>query len=304
MEGASLKVAYGELFGELEPRIGRPPNTDWVGLSNVHQGEQTSPGAMGLAVRFVGRGRESYLIDGRGHHVSAGQVMVAPHVNGANCEVRRVDRSGTFGICILIHCAPAELAWARAPLVFSERDSRIGALLGESSLALAAAQESKLEMARTLVFKLKAELPVLAGDILSQEAAVLSAKPSTRFEMVRRAHLARAYLDANTDRTVELAELGRAVGVSHFRLLTSFHQCFHETPAAYHRKLRMRLALEEARRRRAPIAAIVDEFGFASASSFSHAYRRAFGRPPTWAKAAGCALPTGGPRRTTPGGDF
>lgn len=285
LEGAVPEVAYGELIGELDPTIRRPPKTDWVGLSNVHQGEQTSPGATGVTIRFVARGRESYHINDRGHHLSAGQVMVAPHLNGADCEVRRVDRAGTLGICTLVHCAPAELEWVRGPLVFSGQSLRLGALLKEGALGLLAARSSKLEMARGLIANLRAELPVLARDTLSQEAAVLGSKPSTRFEMVRRAHLARAYLDANTDRVVELVELARAVGVSQFRLLTAFQHCFGETPASHHRKLRMRLALEEARRRKAPIAAVVDEFGFASASSFSHAYRRAFGRAPVWTKA-------------------
>jgi len=36
-----------------------------------------------------------------------------------------------------------------------------------------------------------------------------------------------------------------------------------------------------------PISAVVDEFGFACASSFSHAYRRAFGHAPVWSKTGG-----------------
>ena len=44
--------------------------------------------------------------------------------------------------------------------------------------------------------------------------------------------------------------------------------------------------VQEAERRDMPISAIAEEFGFAGASSFSHAYRRAFGRAPVWSKAS------------------
>jgi AraC family transcriptional regulator len=102
--------------------------------------------------------------------------------------------------------------------------------------------------------------------------------------MVRRAHLAQAYLHSVIERAVDLAEVAAAVGYSQFQLLRAFQHCFGERPASYHRKLRLNLALDEARRRRVPLGSVCDEFGFAGASSFSHAYRRAFGHAPVWSR--------------------
>jgi transcriptional regulator GlxA family with amidase domain len=156
--------------------------------------------------------------------------------------------------------------------------------MDKSAMALWTAQRSKIEVARSLIQGLRAELPEITQRVHRQAAAVDGARPATRFEMVRRATLAQAYLQATTDRSVDLAEVAAAVGVSQFRLLVAFRQCFGETPASYHRKLRLRLVVEEARRRGMPISAVADQFGFAGASNFSHAYRRAFGQAPVWSK--------------------
>jgi AraC family transcriptional regulator len=137
-----------------------------------------------------------------------------------------------------------------------------------------------------LISQLQDRLPEVAQSFMAQTAASAGAKVSTRFEMVRRANLAKAFLDATCDRHIDLSELSSVAGVSQFRLLEAFQHCFQQSPAAYHRGLRLQLALAEARRRRVPIAAVVDEFGFADASSFSHAYRRAFGRAPIRSKSA------------------
>jgi transcriptional regulator GlxA family with amidase domain len=145
----------------------------------------------------------------------------------------------------------------------------------------------KSDLARELVGGLRAKLPVLATTLLNQSEAVDGAKAATRFEMVRRANFAQAYLHANTDRPVDLEELAEAVGASPFRLLAGFQQCFGDTPALYHRKLRLKLVIDEAKRRGVAIGSVCDEFGFADASSFSHAYRRAFGHSPVWRKSRG-----------------
>ena len=115
-------------------------------------------------------------------------------------------------------------------------------------------------------------------DVLS---TIPSRVPSRRSDSRRAARPRRA-----ASSTFTLGELAAAVGASPFRLLTAFQKCFGDTPASYHRKLRLTLALDEAKRRGQPISTIADEFGFAGASSFSHAYRRSFGHSPLWRKSA------------------
>ncbi|MGE5563514.1 MAG: helix-turn-helix domain-containing protein [Bacillota bacterium] len=278
-------VAYWELLGTLERKEPRPEGRDVVVLSNIDQAADTSPGAPGLSIRYVARGCENYRIGGRGYRLEAGQVMIARHDSGADCEVRRVDRLGTLGVCTLVHGGPDDLEWAQVPLIVAADCTPVGAMLKTGAKSLWNAQRDKISLAENLIQGIRTELPRFAQRVLSQAAAVDGAKPSTRFEMVRRAHLAQAYLHATTNRAVDLNELAAALGVSPFRLLTAFQQSFGESPAAYHRKLRLGLAMEEAKRRGVRIGSVCDEFGFADCSSFSHAYRRTFGRSPVWSKA-------------------
>ena len=284
MDPRTADVDYWEINGALEPREGKSVARNAVVLSNIVQGEQSSAGVFGVTIRFVARGRENYRIGGKACRLEPGQVMVAPHHLGSDCEIRRVDRAGTLGVCTLIRDPQADLHWLKGPLILSGRQSRLGALMSDSASRLLAGQQSKLGLAHRLIAGLKAELPGVRQGVLAQAAAVDGAKPSTRFEMVRRANLARAYLDATVDHAVDLTEVAAVAGISPFRLLAAFQQCFGETPAAYHRKLRLQLALAECRRRDVPIAAVADEFGFAGGSSFSHAYRRVFGHAPVWNK--------------------
>ena len=285
------EVAYRELYGRLEPGSGGAAHasaalaSDAVVFSNIEQGTAESAPVRGLSIRYVARGCENYRIGGRGYRIDEGQVMIAPHEQGAACEIRKDGTAGTLGLCTLVRGATDEFGWVFGPLVLGGGCSVIGAMLKDTARALRNPSRRKEEVARELVAALRAELPNVAHALVSQAAAVEGAKPSTRFEMVRRANLAQAYLHSTTSRAVDLDELSGAVGISSFRLLTSFQQCFGETPAIYHRKLRLTLALEEARRRGLPIGSIADEFGFAGASSFSHAYRRAFGHAPVWRKA-------------------
>ncbi len=291
MKQANAGVSYRELHGRLEPgapSAGSPPfiGGDAVVLSNIEQGAAASSGTRGLCIRYVARGSESYRIGGRGYRIDEGQVMIAPQEDGAECEIRKVDRSGTLGMCTLVSGATDEMGWLFGPQILGSGWSPVGPLLHKTVEALWKSARPKNEVARELVASLRSQLPLVSTTLLNQSEAVDGAKPATRFEMVRRANFAQAYLHANTDRAVDLDELAAAVGASPFRLLAGFQQCFGDTPALYHRKLRLKLVIDEARRRGLAIGSICDEFGFADVSSFSHAYRRAFGQSPVWSKSS------------------
>lgn len=281
-------VTYRELLGRLEPgSVGAANASSIVGgdavvLSNIDYGAAEGESTRGLCIRYVARGCENYRIGGRGYRIEAGQVMISPQEDGSECEIRRVERAGTLGMCTLVQGATDELEWVFGPLILGTNS--LAPMLRRTVEALWKGAQSKGDVARQLVIGLRSELPGIATALSNQAAAVEGAKRATRIEMVRKANLARAYLHGITDRAVELNELAAAVAVSPFRLLAGFQQCFGETPASYHRKLRLKLVIDEAQRRGMAIGAICDEFGFADASSFSHAHRRAFGYAPVWRK--------------------
>lgn len=291
MKQASADVSYRELYGRLEPGSGGVASSplaggDVVVLSNIDHGAAASPGSRGLCIRYVARGSENYRIGGRGYRIEAGQLMIAPQEDGAEVEIRRVDRSGTLGMCTLVSGATDEMGWVFGPQILGTECNPVGPMLHRTVEALWKSARPKNEVARELVASLRSQLPLVATTLLNQSEAVDGTKPATRFEMVRRANFAQAYLHANTDRAVDLDELADAVGASPFRLLAGFQQCFGDTPALYQRKLRLKLVIDEAKRRGVAIGSVCDEFGFADASSFSHAYRRAFGHSPVWRKSS------------------
>jgi AraC-like DNA-binding protein len=282
---AGAAVSYVEYHGLLEPVAeARPATGDIVVLSNVEKAATLSQPRAGLCLRYVGRGSETYRIDGRSYRLDEGQVMVARQDRGAEIEVGRRERHGTLGLCVLIAPDEDEMSWLCGPVVFSSGCTSIGPVMEKQAKLLCAPTPRKQEIASHLASSLRTAMPSMTNAVLDQLAAMEAAKPATRYELVRRANLAQAYLHSVVDRAVSLEELASAVGASPFQLLRSFQKCFGDTPAAYHRRLRLNLVVAEAERRRISLAAACGDFGFADGSSFSHAYRRTFGRAPVWSK--------------------
>ncbi len=289
-ECSQSPVTFHEMHGIIEPRAGSALTTDALVLSNIERGTAFSPARTGLCIRYVARGREDYRIGGRAYRLDAGHVMVATCDLGTEIDIRKSDSSGTLGLCALLLAVNDDAPWLFGPLVLSAQCTELGMLMDRCARSLRTAHRPA-EQAAELVAGLRGGMPALSRSVLAQAARVHAAKQSTRYDMVRRANLAQAYLHDTLNRAVDLDELGRAVGTSPFQLLRAFQHCFGDTPAGYHRKLRLERALDEAGRRGATIAQVADDYGFAGVSSFSHAYRRSFGHSPRQAlcaRAAGC----------------
>lgn len=281
--GAST-VSYMEFHGNFDPPPQRPAGSDVVVLSNLRKGAALSAPRPGVCIRYVGRGMENYRISGRSFRLKDAQVMIAPQADGAEVEVPAADRDGTAGLCVLLRQEEGEEPWVAGPMLLSAGTTALGPIMEQHLKALWKPSPDKSSIAAESVRQLKAALPSVAAAVLEQAAAMDAVKPSTRFELVRRASLGRAYLHSVVDRAVDLEELAGAVGASKFQLLRAFQGCFGESPAAYHRRLRLTLAMEELKRRDITLSVASEAFGFADGSSFSHAYRRAFGRAPVWSK--------------------
>ena len=281
-------VSYVEYHGWLEPNgQQRPEFGDIVVYSNIERASAMSPARPGLCIRYVARGRESYRIDDRGLRIGEGEIMIAPQARGAEIDVRPGELHGTLGVCVLIspdlECD--ELPWLFGPLLLNSACTPLGPLMSRQAKIFSDPTKRKHEAAAELSRELRAALPGVSRAVVDQAAAMEAAKPATRYELVRRATLAQSYLHSVVDRPVSLDELASAVGASQFQLLRSFQKCFGDSPATYHRRLRLSRVVEEAQRRGISLAAASEMFGFADGSSFSHCYKRAFGRAPVWSKA-------------------
>jgi AraC-like DNA-binding protein len=126
----------------------------------------------------------------------------------------------------------------------------------------------------------------------------LAAEGGDDEEVVQRARLA---LGSRLAESPSLASVAREVGVSRSRLCRVFRQRTGATLHAYREQLRLRAALAALGSRREDLSALAHSFGYSSHSHFSASFKRAFGLPPSEARArlSGAARPPAPPRTPT-----
>lgn len=211
--------------------------------------------------------------------------MIASQRDGAEIDIPRSDLAGTLGLCAFLAARDQSLLGElEIPVVIGAGCSPMGTSMQEGLQGLIRHPANRPKHAAQLVDALRLQVPRFLSDFSMQSDRIKAARSRTRLDAVRKVGIARSYLHSVTDRAVSLDELSAAVGMSRFHLQRSFQQAVGQSPARYHRQLRLELALDEAKRRRLSLGAIADEFGFSGISGLSHAYRRSFGQSPVWTK--------------------
>lgn len=257
-----------------------------VVVSNLSRGSNESGTAGFVGFKYVGSGREVYRFGERTYGVSEGQYLLVPP--GVRGDVKIGSEGTALGLCLYV---PDSILGTSvgldAPVLLPAACSRVGRMLSATLLRLRRRPPDAHQLARRLLTTAANDLEPLIEDTVAMLDGLDSLRPATRYEMLRRLNVARAYLHAVLDRPVTLDELARQAGMSRFHLLRNFRQCFGDPPAAYHRKLRIEAALAEIGANGIGSAEAALRYGFADSSSFSHACRRAFGQSPMRRAAAG-----------------
>lgn len=93
-------------------------------------------------------------------------------------------------------------------------------------------------------------------------------------------------LHAHLDVTLDLAELSAVAGLSRFHLLRLFRQHTGETPAHYHRRLRIEYSQRLLRTTALPVGDIATRCGFADHAHFARTFRASVGASPSTYRAA------------------
>jgi AraC-like DNA-binding protein len=107
-----------------------------------------------------------------------------------------------------------------------------------------------------------------------------AAKSSTRDELFRRMLAAREYMNDLWSSPVTIEELARAVFMSPFHFHRTFTTTFAITPAQYLKKIRMQKA-KELMRLNCTISEVAVKVGYDDIFSFSKAFKKMFGLPPS-----------------------
>jgi AraC-like DNA-binding protein len=277
-----MAALFTEISGVLLPEPGAPVGQDGkVVLSNLRSGGSGSRGQATCGIKYVADGVEIYRYGGKSFVVEAGQFLIVPEQNEGEVEIGRSDSASAIGLCLYLP-PPLKPAAERldAPMLFPAACSALGKALATSAAEMLRRKPAREAIARNLLGRVANDIEPLIEDTVRLLDGIDAMKPATRYETLRRLNVARAYLHSVTDRTVELAELARVAGISRYQLLRSFRDAFGAPPAAYHRTVRLELARDVIERRLLGCGEAAHRYGFADCSSFSHAYRRAFGRSP------------------------
>lgn len=88
-------------------------------------------------------------------------------------------------------------------------------------------------------------------------------------------------MEAHVDQPLGIDVIAKRTGVTPRTLESIFRKSIGETPGAYYLRLRLTAARKLVVDTRVPMADIAARTGFSSAASFSRAFARSFGKPPT-----------------------
>lgn len=265
-----------------QPRVPFPGGK--VVLSRLGPG-RSMIGAPVPSVKMVLEGEENYEIDGRAIRVRPGELLYVDA--GTDCVgVNRVD---TLGLCLLLNMSDSQSLWSAHsmgdPLLgrafaFSARTSPLGRALAEYGHRIANDPSCGPELAPTIVAQVGAAIQGPLGACEVAAAALDTAKPSTRRDILQRLERARAHLHDNLDRSIALGELASVARLSQFHLARYFKRAFGSAPIAYHRVLRLERAAQYLARGEGSVSQAAELVGYSDAVALSHAFRKHFGIPP------------------------
>ena len=278
-------MLFSQVSGRLDGSLRRgvvPGPEGKVVVSHLSAGSAASVPALRLGLKYVASGAEVYRYGGRTYGVSAGQFMIVPALTDGDVEIGRSSDGAAHGLCVYLpEVWEGPASGLDTPMLFPAKCSALGRLLAAAHASLRRAPRDAPAMAGALLARAAGDVEPLIEETVAQLDGLGSLRPATRYELLRRLNVARAYLHAVTDRPVELAELAAVAATSRFHLLRNFRNCFGAPPAAYHRRVRLEAARAAIAGRRMSCAEAAQRFGFADSSSFSHAFRRTFGRAPS-----------------------
>jgi AraC-like DNA-binding protein len=125
------------------------------------------------------------------------------------------------------------------------------------------------------------------ADVRSQAARVPARRASTRAEVLRRLRRARDFMEGHLDEDLTLDRIARAACLSSFHFHRAFRGAMGETPRDYVTRRRLEQARDLLARGHLPVTEVCLAVGFESLGSFSAAFHRRFGVPPSrWRGAA------------------
>ena len=275
------------------------PTGPLLGASVLHRLDRSIPfGA--FAVKYVLRGIEHYTVNGRSCAVGEGEYLLA----NATCtgHISIESEQAVLGLCAdLPHALldgmsaaflrPEAVEEPLSPGLFTGADfpedryrgehTHVGHLMQRLATHFHrepyAAHEVPLDTYLALAEALHQDhVPLMRG--LQRIAAVRS---GTRKDIFRRVERGRSYMHDMLHTSIDVQRVAEAAAMSEFHFFRAFRAIHGTTPHRYLRELRLQSSTRLLQQRTRSMAEIAFVCGFADQASFSKAFSKRFGLPPS-----------------------
>lgn len=233
-----------------------------------------------LSVNIVLEGEERYQVGDREYRVSAGEFLVLDPGTRAIATLAGAELVRGISVYLPQAAGRRSAGIDQSPTAgfrFRAPHHKLGRLLLALGRELAAGVTPSVEAAATLIQAAEQGVDHLVAQTSAEMLRLSSRRPATRRHILQQIHIARDYLLAHRTRSVSLAELSVASGMSPFHLTRSFAAVFGMPPLRYHATARLNAANEALRTGRISSIDAFAHFGFSDRSSFARAFHNRFG---------------------------
>ena len=281
-------------FEEVVPRT-----LPRLAFSRVRQGH-VSYTNRGVGIKYVLSGEESYRVNHRLFHVSAGQYLLVNDGQEVTCRVdaeRPVEglyinlgRDLLGQVAAELQLSAQEQLACRLMMqdghidicehVYEAQNSPLGAYL--ESLSQRLRRQSPLSPAEqeTVSREIARRLILAQLQVFRQVNRLSSAKLSTRMELYRRLCQAKAYIHQHLDAPLDLDTLAQVACLSKFHFIRLFKDVYGQTPRQYLIAKRLERASKLLIHSSLTFHEICQEVGLKDSSSFGRLFKRSFGATP------------------------
>jgi AraC-like DNA-binding protein len=287
-------LEQGSLPAYTPPRKG--PSADISSLIQLDR----SLTIRGFAIKYVVQGTERYQLNGVNHAVRAGEYVLANH--HCNMHVHIDSRMPVKGLCMeltrelmdqVAHAwlYPNDLEGRDGASFFTDATfpearygrsgTRLGPLLHQLSQALFAAPGPQ-RILPTEAYHVLAEAVVQDHVQLLHGARTLpQRRPATRKALLQGVARAKAIMDARFHEALPVRMLAQEVAMSEYHFFRAFRSVMGQSPHQYLMGCRLQHARQRLLIGGTTVLDVALSTGFPDAPSFSKAFRRAFGHPPS-----------------------
>ncbi|MCB0624327.1 MAG: helix-turn-helix transcriptional regulator [Saprospiraceae bacterium] len=258
----------------------------------------------GLSIKLAVAGQEHYEIGSRSYTVSPEQYLVVNRHQSFECHFQSREIVEAFCLYIGPDIVQEVQAHLQAPEIlqtdeaeaspggelrffentFRLGDNPLGLFLEKLRYRLLHHAPPSGQLPEAAFFRLSELLIRHQSQVARQIDRLPSAKPATREELFRRLSIAHSYIHDHYRDPIQLEQVSRAAAVSKFHLLRTFKTVYGITPYQLVLQLRLQAAKTMLGQDR-KLEEIAFDLGFSDRRAFTKAYKKAFGRPPAFARA-------------------